>query len=145
MVLVRNFRKKDLEKVTYIAEVSLTEEYSDQLFLALNNAENTIFLVAEMNNTVVGFLSSIANKDEDARILMLAVHPFYRNRGIGSSLLSTFQEICISNGIKRITLEVRPSNKRAIEFYRKRGFYSIEILEDFYTNGEKAIKMLKTF
>ena len=144
MVLIRNFKRKDIEEVIYIAEISLTETYSDELFYSIYNAKNTIFLVAEINNTVVGFLSSIYNS-KNARLLMLAVHPFYRRRGIGSELMDSFLQLCISKGIKRITLEVRPSNTDAITFYRKRGFITTDILDDFYTDGEKAIKMVKVY
>ncbi len=74
---------------------------------------------------------------------MLAVHPKFRDQGIGSELLEGFIDVCASNGADKITLEVRKSSERVIRFYQKRNFQIVEHLEDFYTNGEDAYKMMR--
>ena len=45
-------------------------------------------------------------------------------------------------GIKNITLEVRESNKEAIEFYKKNG-YRIEAIRKNYYGSENGYLMLK--
>lgn len=62
----------------------------------------------------------------------------YRKRGIGTLLLNEIEQ----KGIKNITLEVRESNKEAIEFYKKNG-YRIEAIRKNYYGSENGYLMLK--
>jgi ribosomal protein S18 acetylase RimI-like enzyme len=55
----------------------------------------------------------------------IAVYPEFRSLGLGSKLLSAIEEKAKSVGIKRITLNTRTHNTRAINFYEKLG-YKIE-------------------
>lgn len=143
MVRIRNFEENDLFNVMNIADISLQEDYDEEVFLTIMDAWNAGIFVAEVQNTLVGFISGTFGGDvkNSGRILMLAVHPYYRRSGIGSSLMDTFEDHCISKGVNRITLEVRPSNEEAIEFYMSRGYKPVKIMEDFYSNGEKGVKM----
>ncbi len=144
MVYIRNFQRGDLEAVQKIADLSLKENYSSELFLTIHRSWNGSFLVAVKDEKVVGFISGLNNpKDSSSRILMLSVHPAYRRQGIGSSLLNTFVQRCSKLGSSQIYLEVRPSNRYALEFYEKRGFERADVIEDFYTNGESGIKMIR--
>ncbi len=143
MVVIRDFQLDDIGKVVYIADISLIEEYDEELFFTLYSAPNSKFLVAIKDIMVVGFICGIFQTENKSRILMLAVHPLYRRQGIGSSLLETFLNISAQKNVKKIFLEVRPTNHVALNFYRKRDFIPVEILEDFYTDGESGIKMVK--
>jgi len=143
MVVIREFRPDDINKVIHIADTSLKERYEDQIFLSLYSASNTEFLVAVKDRAVVGFICGIFPSKIKSRILMLAVHPLYRRKGIGSSLLNTFIEKCSQSKIKKISLEVRPTNHVALNFYKNKNFKPVEFLEDFYTNGEIGVKMVK--
>lgn len=143
MCPVRRSRRDDLEKVYHIADISLDEDYTGELFIAIKEMWGDGFLVYEVNGDVVGFICGTILDQESVRILMLAVHPLYRNRGIGSELLQTFVEVSSSRGVKRIVLEVRVSSSKAIKFYQKRGFKVTNKLEDFYTNGEDGYKMVR--
>lgn len=143
MVLIRTIRPDDMENVIHIADISLKENYDEDLFLHLYSAENTFFNVAVKDEIIVGFLSAILLSNTHTRILMLAVHPLYRRQGIGSALLYKFIDRCKNDGMNVITLEVRPSNHVALRFYQNKNFRPVEILDDFYTDGEKGIKMVK--
>ena len=45
--------------------------------------------------------------------------------------------------IRTLTLEVRASNEKAINFYKKFGFKITLVKEAYYSNGEDAIYMIK--
>ncbi len=143
MALIRKFKKEDLQKVRNIADISLEEEYNRELFITIKELWNNGFLVYEINGDITGFICGIILDSESVRVLMLAVHPMYRNRGIGSELLQRFIEVSSSIGVKKIVLEVRVGSRKVIEFYQKRGFQITERLEDFYTNGEDGYQMVK--
>jgi len=143
MPLIRRLKKEDLEKVQNIADISLEEEYNRELFITIKELWNDGFLVHEINGEVTGFVCGIILDSETVRVLMLAVHPFYRNRGIGSELLQRFMEVSSSIGTSKVVLEVRVGSRKAIKFYQKRGFQIVERLEDFYTNGEDGYQMVR--
>jgi len=134
---------EDLKKVHQIADISLKENYTRELLLTIKETWNDGFLVYDINGNIVGFICGMILNSESVRILMLAVHPLQRNRGIGSELLQRFVEISSSNGIKKIVLEVRVGSLKAIKFYQKRGFQITEKLENFYTNDENGYKMVR--
>jgi predicted N-acetyltransferase YhbS len=49
--------------------------------------DGTVVLVAEMDRRPVGFVAyEVRPKDDTAEVLLLAVHPDYQNRGIGTKL-----------------------------------------------------------
>ena len=141
MYLIRQFREEDVYDVFRISFENLTEKYSLELFLDIYRAWPSGFLVAEIKD-IVGFIAG-ARDEKSARILMLAVDKSYRGRGIGSALLSRFIAQCRADGIRSITLEVRASNTDAIEFYAKRGFQIVSVLENYYSTGESAYVMWK--
>jgi len=141
MYLVREFREEDVYDVFRIAYESLTEKYSLDLFMDIYYAWPSGFLVAEIKD-IVGFIAG-SQYNGTARILMLAVDKNNRGKGIGSLLLRKFIFQCKKEGIKSVSLEVRTSNKSAIEFYINRGFQIISLLNKYYTNGESAYIMWK--
>lgn len=143
MTIVRPFRVGDMDQILQIADISLQEEYDSEVFFTIYKSWNSSFLVASMDGDIVGFICGITGSGEGARILMLAVHPRFRRRGIGSALLQNFTNICGKKGTDRITLEVRPSNQLAIQFYKDHGFQPVGVIGGFYSNGEDGVKMIK--
>lgn len=143
MVHIRECTADDLDKVAYIADISLKEEYAFEIFMKLKEATNTIFLVANHQMEIVGFIAGVNENKNTSRILMLAVLPAFRNRGIGNSLMENYTNICGKEGFRWITLEVRVTNKSAINFYKKRGFQAVETVDGFYTNGQSCLRMIK--
>jgi len=79
---------------------------------------------------------------EEAHITTIAIHPDYRKRKYGQSLLYKVIKDCYADKIKYITLEVRESNKPAINLYTKYGFASFGTRKGYYQdNNEDALIM----
>lgn len=57
----------------------------------------------------------------EAELLLIAIHPDHRRRGVGQLLLDHFLEAAQSAGAIRLHLEVRDGNP-AIAMYRRAGF-----------------------
>lgn len=89
--------------------------------------------VAETDAGVVGFLIARLVSDE-MEILNLAVAPEARRRGAGSLLLKEALAWGKRAGARRAFLEVRESNGRATEFYRRRGFTEAGRRPRYYTD-----------
>ena len=80
---------------------------------------------------------------DEAHLGNLAVDPVYRRKGIAQSLLLDLLTAARSQGIRRVTLEVRESNSIARNFYARNGFVDIAIRKSYYRNPvEDAIVML---
>ena len=74
----------------------------------------------------------------DGELLLLAVDPRFRRRGVGQGLLQKFVEQARSEGSSRVHLEVRDGNP-AVVMYRKAGFRAVGRRRKYYhgrTGGE---------
>ena len=93
------------------------------------------------DNNVLGELkySLIYERMEVDNIL---VKEEYRGRGIGTKLMSYLVSEAIHHKVINITLEVRVSNIRAINLYKKFGFREVA-LRKYYYGDEDAILMEK--
>lgn len=72
----------------------------------------------------------------------IIVEPSHRGKGIGNKLMSYLVSIAIENRVENITLEVRVSNKVAINLYKKFNFREVAIRK-YYYGDEDAILMEK--
>jgi ribosomal-protein-alanine N-acetyltransferase len=101
------------------------------------------YMVAVKDDTVVGFGGMWIIIDE-AHITNIAVHPEYRGLGIGSMVMDSLISICSLEGVTAMTLEVRMSNLRAKNLYKKFGFVEEGIRKSYYEdNKEDAVIMWK--
>ena len=144
MVIIRRFERDDFLPVFKIIYETFPERYDPQLFIHLYETFPDGFMVAEENKRIIGFIIGVRASEETFRILLLAVTPDMRKRGVGSSLLKKFLNIVILRGSREVRLEVRTDNKRAIEFYKKHGFQIIDFIPELYQNGEDAYIMIKS-
>ena len=94
-----------------------------------------------IDNKVIGYLeySYIIDRIEVDNFF---VEEIYRNRGIGTKLLSALVASSISKHVVNITLEVRVSNDVARGLYKKFGFREVA-LRRFYYGDEDGILMEK--
>lgn len=84
-----------------------------------------IFLVARLDEQIVGTvqleLATKQNARHRAEVQKLIVHPRFRNRGIGTTLLATLEEIAKSMDRTLLILEVREGDP-AERLYQNRGY-----------------------
>ncbi len=142
MIIIREFKPKDLLQVFEIERVSFKDPYSPLLLLDLYYMHKRTFLVAEKNGRIVGYIIARIVYDR-GHIIAIAVHPKYRRCGIGTALMEKIFDIFKEYGIKKVWLEVRVSNSAAIKFYKKLGFYETKIIKHYYRDGEDALVLEK--
>ena len=79
-------------------------------------------ITAHDNNEVIGILIGLQEEELGLHIYSLHVSPEYRNKGVGSTLVSKcINDMCISN-IKNIWLDVHSDNKPALNLYKRFNF-----------------------
>jgi len=132
--IIREAKKSDLIKISEIEKLSFDFGAWGIHFLTkfLDNKINRI-IVAEADD-IIGYCA-FSIYDDIIHIKSIAVHPHYRNKGIGKALLKE-----VINFKKDIFLEVRVSNESAIKLYESLGFERILTLKRYYSNGEDAYR-----
>jgi ribosomal-protein-alanine N-acetyltransferase len=119
------------------------ETFPKEYFLELSKKWPDGFLVAKLDREIVGY--AIGEKDKDSGLIIsVAVKKEWRRRGIGKRLVEKLLENFKKEGMKIVFLHVREENREAINFYQALGFRIIELVENYYSNGENAYLMEKT-
>jgi len=95
------------------------------------------------DGTLVGYL--IVSRYVDAwHVMNVAVDPDHRGRGVATVLLERLFDLTVDDSRRGYTLEVRVSNRKAIELYERLGFRSRGVRRGYYTdNREDALIMWK--
>jgi [ribosomal protein S18]-alanine N-acetyltransferase len=102
---------------------------------------NMVRLKAMDGSHLVGFvLGDYRPSEKLAWIASIAVHPDYRNRGIGTALLKKCEE---KINAPLIRLSVRISNEDAIRLYKQKGYRVVSSWPKYYKGGEDALVMEK--
>lgn len=141
-IVVREARRDELERLLIIENLSFKDPYPLFILDFYLKLTPDTFLVAETEGKVVGFVIGLKEGWSWGHLISIAVHPEFRGRGIGRRLMEECLARLRSKGVKRVRLEVRVSNRRAIELYRKLGFRVEDLLPNYYRDGEDAYLMV---
>ena len=132
----------DLDQVMEVEVNSFTIPWSQEAFFnELTKNQFARYLIVEVDQKVVGYCGVWIIIDE-AHITNIALLPEYRGLKLGEALMGKVMELAREMGALRVTLEVRVSNERAQNLYRKFGFEEGAIRKQYYTdNMEDALVM----
>lgn len=115
----------------------------DMLYTDLTLNPYATYLVLEINGNVHGYIGLWI--DENAEIINFYVDKEYQQQGFGLMMLNFALQLCEMSKIKHLTLEVRPSNLKAFNLYKKKGFTVSHRRSAYYSDGEDALVMIKEF
>ncbi len=137
-------RLRDLPEILKIEKLSFTTPWSRQAFISeLLDNDRAYYLVAKYDEHPVGYIGIWLVAGE-GHITNVAVHPDYRQQGIGRRLMLSIEELARARDTRRTTLEVRKSNLVAQHLYVELGYASAGIRPGYYRdNNEDAIIMWK--
>ena len=87
--------------------------------------------VLERNGKIIAYgVMSVAV--EESHILTLVVNKDEQRKGYGKKILNEMIQQAVISNAKTMYLEVRTSNKAAIQLYHQRGFNELGIRNDYY-------------
>jgi ribosomal-protein-alanine N-acetyltransferase len=139
-VLIRSYTPRDFRDILRIEKEAFSPQNpAYDLFVYLSHS--TDLLVADIGGRVVGYIS-VMDINDSAKIISFAVKKEFQGRGIGGMLIDEAIGRCLERGRKSIMLEVRISNERARELYKKKGFKVVDVLPGYYRDGEDAYLMM---
>jgi len=129
----------DVPSLTELERVCFSDPWTAAGIRETIQYETARTFVAEDENQIVGYVMARIS-GEEGEILDLAVRPELRRRGIGRQLLLSVWNALGSEGVRELYLEVRESNRAAIELYRGHGFRPVGLRPRYYRNpAEDAI------
>ncbi len=130
----------ELEKVGFEADEQWSETaWADELA----GHDRYVLARSDVDGTIIGVatFSCVADMADLNRVI---VHPGFRGRGIGASLVRAGVEWASAVGAHRMLLEVRPDNEPAVALYRGLGFETVTTRRDYYGPGHHALVMLRS-
>lgn len=138
---IRWMIRRDMPEVGHIENSHSETKWKDEDFLKVLRQRNVIGMVAEVGETVVGFVIYELRKTS-LEVLNLAIHPSYRRAKAGQAIVDKLKGKLSSHRRKEITCEVRESNLSAHLFLKNQGFSATQVIrnhiEDYDGPGDKV-------
>jgi ribosomal-protein-alanine N-acetyltransferase len=125
-----------------LIETGLQWRYRTQSLRQLIAHAETVTLVARHGDAVAGF-GIMKYGDERAHLVLLAVRPDVRRRGIARRLVEWLATSAATAGVATIHVELRAGNAGAYALYRTLGFEETLRVPGYYAGRETAIRMLR--
>ena len=145
---IRPMVDEDIPAVLAIEKLCFKDPWkAEDMLNEIHNNPYSNFWVIELSNPslnlkqICGFYDYWVTFDS-ATICQIAVHPDVQHMHIGSEMLQEIIADARAKKVRTITLEVRASNKNAIKFYGKFGFYVSHVKDGYYLDGEDALYMI---
>ncbi|MFH0881973.1 MAG: ribosomal protein S18-alanine N-acetyltransferase [bacterium] len=140
-VSLREMLKSDLRAVASAEKKTFTKNaWKLKDFSELLRPPTGMGIVAEVNDTLVGYLLGMQAADE-AELLNIGVIPEARRQGVGRGLLKIWLERMHERGTRNIYLDVRISNHSAIQLYESFSFAVAGCRPHYYPDGEDSLVM----
>ena len=141
---IRKAEKKDVKSIVSIGKKEMLDfSFKEEDFNKYVEDPSHLVLVGE-EGKVVSFIS-VRTSVEEAELDAIAVSSEFQHKGIGTSLLLEAIKELIDKNIINLLLDVRRKNMQAFRFYKKNGFTTTNIRQNYYPapNVDDAFCMKK--
>ncbi|MDK2788678.1 MAG: [ribosomal protein S18]-alanine N-acetyltransferase [Epulopiscium sp.] len=146
MIKIISMKEEHIPQIYEIEKSCFTIPWSKDAFeKELKENPLAYYIVAESKGNILGYAGMWKIADE-GHITNIAVHPDFQYQGVGTLLMQGIIEEAQRNHFIGLTLEVRESNIKAQNLYKKFGFVNEGIRKGYYQDtGENAVIMWKYF
>ena len=138
---------EDIPQILEIEREAIAPPWSHKALLSEIIRDDSFFTVAwgevEYNYKLLGFII-LRRMGDDVELLQIAVDRAARRCGIADLLMRAALQFAGENALNPVFLEVRKSNDAAIMLYKKHGFKSVSIRNNYYNSPvEDAVVMAR--
>ena len=137
---IRWMLRHDFADVLRIESESFPRPWTEDEFLKCLRQRNCIGMVAEVDEQVIGYMVYGLHK-EAIELFNFAVDPKCRRMGYGRQMADKIKSKLSSHRRREVILVVRESNLPAQLFWRSMRFTAMEVMRNYYVNGEDGYLM----
>ena len=141
-MIITKMKDDHVSQVAQLEKLCFSDPWSENSVASELENPLSLWLVAEENGTVAGYVGSQTVLDE-TDMMNIAVHPDHRRQGIAAALIEALIEELKGKGSHCLTLEVRASNESARSLYEKLGFQQAGIRKNYYRNPKEDAIILR--
>ena len=135
-------RFADIDAVVQIETESFSTPWNKETFSGLFDRSSVELLVMDdAGDGVIGYAVLWCIMDQ-AELANVAVTSKRRGRGLGRHLIGRVLEVARNRGVTKVFLEVRASNGRAAEIYRRFGFAEVGLRRDYYDDPREDARIM---
>ncbi len=117
--LVASFFREIFKEMGWVERES---DYMDEPHLLFHLPDKGLLLLVKDNNRVIGSAGVIVLSKSEGLVKRFYISKSQRGSGIAGKLLNVLINKSLLMGLKKLILDVRKTNIRAIRFYEKNGF-----------------------
>ncbi|MEM3086878.1 MAG: GNAT family N-acetyltransferase [Halobacteria archaeon] len=136
---VRRATDRDLEEMTSLWLGCIVTSNTARDIEDAFRVHGRYFFVRIGGDGLEGFAAGTVKSRTRGHVSGVAVRPELRGRGLGRGLMRATEEAFRADGFTRVTLEVRPSNAAALQFYEGLGYRKVYRVPEYYFDGEDAL------
>ncbi|MCW8901807.1 MAG: ribosomal protein S18-alanine N-acetyltransferase [Gammaproteobacteria bacterium] len=126
----RKMLEADLNEILAIEESVYSFPWTRTIFHDCLNVGYFCWVLQHQDKIVAYSIMSVAA--DESHLLTIVVAKDEQGKGYGKKLLDEMIRLASKNGAKAMYLEVRMSNKTAIQLYHQRGFNELGIRNNYY-------------
>ena len=140
-MIILPMNESHVKQVAELEKICFSDPWSENSVASELNNPLSVWLVAEENGIVCGYVGSQTVLDE-TDMMNIAVHPDFRRKGIAAALIAELVRLLKERGSRILRLEVRESNLPAIALYKAMGFTQLGLRKNYYRNPKENALIL---
>lgn len=140
-MIILPMNESHVAQIAELEKICFSDPWSENSVASELNNPLSVWLVAEENGIVCGYVGSQTVLDE-TDMMNIAVHPDFRRKGIAAALIAELVRLLKERGSRILRLEVRESNAPAIALYETMGFTQLGLRKNYYRNPKENALIL---
>lgn len=140
-MIILPMNESHVAQIAELEKICFSDPWSENSVASELNNPLSVWLVAEENGIVCGYVGSQTVLDE-TDMMNIAVHPDFRRKGIAAALIAELVRLLKERGSRILRLEVRESNAPAISLYETMGFTQLGLRKNYYRNPKENALIL---
>lgn len=134
--------RRDMPEVLAIESAAVDFPWSEENFLDHLRQRNCIGMVAELGESIVGYMIYELHKHK-LYVLNLAVHAEFRRQGVGSQMTDKLYGKLTSHRRRRVAIHLRESNLPAQLFFSSQQYRAVEVVREYFRDTDEAAFLLQ--
>lgn len=146
MITIRNFQDSDYPVLCELDAPMFSGMGGPILFRHIQELFGDLFLVAEMDGDIIGYILGGVHLEDAARgkLIRIGVCPGHQRKECGTQLTAELFSRMKSRGVTSVHVTVALGNSAARSFYAKIGFVQKEIRENYFYPDIPRLVLEKT-